>query len=192
MCKCHRFKVQTVLIVVLALISSFGITSSVLLNQKLKSYISIEKRIETENFVISKKEISDVVDLILSRNTVKDTLEAELLALVALYGSTKVKFQAPPKFIAFLLDIESGFRYEAVSPKGAVGIAQVRPKYWKGFKEIASSESEFNNPIKNVALAIHILNHYYDLCGNPHKAIDMYSGNARPHSKLKSMLKKGG
>lgn len=66
---------------------------------------------------------------------------------------------------------ESSFRKDAVSPKGAVGPAQIMPKYWEDF----CSPLDLSVPRDNIECGARILSHLLELCWDESCAIQSYN-----------------
>lgn len=89
--------------------------------------------------------------------------------------------QLPPELIAGLIYTESSFRLRARSWAGAVGPAQVKPRFWRDF----CGGSDLAEPEHNVYCGAQILAHYMQQCGEFDCALRLYNvgpGNMRkPH-----------
>ncbi len=77
----------------------------------------------------------------------------------------------PPELVASLIAIESEFRLDARSAFGAIGPAQVVPRYWTGF----CGGADLQLPEENVYCGAQILAHYMERCGNFTCALEMYN-----------------
>ena len=66
-----------------------------------------------------------------------------------------------PELLASLVLTESSFRKNARSHVGAVGPAQVRPEYWRGF-----CGSDLDDPAENIYCGAQVLSHLIDRCGD--------------------------
>lgn len=65
----------------------------------------------------------------------------------------------PVGYMVALIATESSFRYEAVSHAGAVGPAQVTPRFWEKW-----CKSDLKNPRENIICGAKILAHYKTQC----------------------------
>lgn len=71
------------------------------------------------------------------------------------------KTGVPFPLLAGVIATESGFRYEAASWAGAIGPAQVIPRYWKG----SLCEGDLHDPEANILCGAKVLMHYHvDYC----------------------------
>ena len=66
---------------------------------------------------------------------------------------------------------ESSFRKDAVSHKGAIGLAQIMPRYWEDF----CSPLDLNVPRDNIECGARILSHLLELCSDESCAIQSYN-----------------
>ncbi|HSG91504.1 MAG TPA: lytic transglycosylase domain-containing protein [Pseudomonadales bacterium] len=86
--------------------------------------------------------------------------------------------QVPPELIAGMIYTESSFRMRVRSWAGAVGPAQVKPKFWSEF----CGGGDLTDPEHNVYCGAQILAHYMQQCGEFECAIRLYNvgpGNMR-------------
>jgi soluble lytic murein transglycosylase-like protein len=78
-----------------------------------------------------------------------------------------------PELLVSLIYVESTFKKQALSDKGAVGPAQVMPSVWSGF-----CRGDLHRPADNIDCGAQILAAYLDACGNYACALVHYSGSA--------------
>lgn len=86
-----------------------------------------------------------------------------------------------PMLLAAVIQVESGFRSEAVSQKGAVGLMQIMPDTaaWLGEQTSQSISAEnLFDPSVNVALGAHYLKYLFDRFPTEYAALAAY--NAGP------------
>lgn len=81
----------------------------------------------------------------------------------------------PPELVASLIAIESEFRADARSAIGAIGPAQVVPRYWSSF----CGSEDLSVPEENVYCGAQILAHYMERCGGFVCALEMYNVGPR-------------
>ncbi|MCP5179268.1 MAG: transglycosylase SLT domain-containing protein [Pseudomonadales bacterium] len=76
-----------------------------------------------------------------------------------------------PDLLAGLVHAESTFSARARSAVGAVGPAQIRPKYWGAF----CGGVDLNNPEQNIHCGAQVLAHLRDICGDVTCALKAYN-----------------
>ena len=76
-----------------------------------------------------------------------------------------------PELIASLVQVESGFRENARSVAGAVGPAQVQPRYWSEF----CGRDDLNDPAHNIHCGAQVLAHLKERCGAWNCALVAYN-----------------
>ena len=76
-----------------------------------------------------------------------------------------------PELLASLVLTESSFRKSVRSSVGAVGPAQVRPKYWAGF----CGTDDLHDPAENIYCGAQVLSHLADRCGGEGCALGAYN-----------------
>ena len=76
-----------------------------------------------------------------------------------------------PELIASLVQVESGFRKHARSYAGAVGPAQVKPRYWSEF----CGGDDLTEPRFNINCGAQVLAHLKELCGGGECALVAYN-----------------
>ena len=76
-----------------------------------------------------------------------------------------------PELIASLILTESHFRKNVKSWHGAVGPAQIKPKYWSEFCGVA----DLTDPEQNVYCGAQILAYYKERCGSDRCALGAYN-----------------
>ena len=76
-----------------------------------------------------------------------------------------------PELIASLVQVESAFRKNARSHVGAVGPAQVRPRYWSEF----CGGDDLTNPGYNIHCGAQVLAYLKELCGDGDCALGAYN-----------------
>lgn len=83
-----------------------------------------------------------------------------------------------PSVLASLIYTESSFRKQVTSWAGAIGPAQVKPKYWTEF----CGGTELDDPEHNVYCGAQVLAHFRERCGDLECALRLYNvgpGNMR-------------
>lgn len=85
------------------------------------------------------------------------------------------------KLVKAIITVESNWRPNAVSPKGAVGLMQVLPSSakWMGLNY---SKNELLQPENNIEAGCKILRYYQKKSRNLDEALHKYSGGARNYS----------
>ena len=86
-----------------------------------------------------------------------------------------------PDLLAGLVLTESSFRKRATSVVGAIGPAQVRPEYWRGF----CGTKDLHDPAENIYCGAMILAHFKDRCGDEACALKAY--NIGPHERRRGV-----
>ena len=76
-----------------------------------------------------------------------------------------------PELIASLVQVESGFRKHVRSYVGAVGPAQVQPRYWTEF----CGGDDLTDPGFNIHCGAQVLAHLKELCGGGECALAAYN-----------------
>ena len=76
-----------------------------------------------------------------------------------------------PELIASLVQVESHFRKRVRSHAGAVGPAQVKPRYWSEF----CGGDDLTNPRYNIHCGAQVLAHLMELCGGGECALAAYN-----------------
>ena len=76
-----------------------------------------------------------------------------------------------PELIASLVQVESAFRKHARSHTGAIGPAQVTPRYWAEF----CGGDDLNDPRHNIHCGAQVLAHLKELCGGGDCALVAYN-----------------
>ena len=76
-----------------------------------------------------------------------------------------------PELIASLVRVESGFREHARSNAGAIGPAQVKPRYWSEF----CGGDDLTDPRFNIHCGAQVLVHLKELCGGGECALATYN-----------------
>ncbi len=105
---------------------------------------------------------------------VKDPRERHYLIRLIRYEAQRAGLD--PQLVFAVIDTESGFRYDAVSPVGAIGLMQVMP-FWT--QVLADGESDMlYKPDLNVRIGCLILAHYLEIeRGNVERALQRYNGS---------------
>lgn len=80
-----------------------------------------------------------------------------------------------PTLLARLIQRESSFRDAPVSKHGAIGPAQIKPRFWKDF----CSVHDINTPEGNVYCSAQIISYLERKCGNIHCALRQYRAGSR-------------
>ena len=75
------------------------------------------------------------------------------------------------ELIASLVQVESGFRKYVRSHVGAIGPAQVRPRYWSTF----CGGDDLTDPANNVYCGAQVLSHLKEMCGGGECALAAYN-----------------
>jgi soluble lytic murein transglycosylase-like protein len=83
--------------------------------------------------------------------------------------------QLPPELIAGLIYTESSFRKRVRSWAGAVGPAQVKPRFWREF----CGGADLSDPEHNVHCGAQVLAHYMQQCGEFDCALRLYNVGPR-------------
>ena len=76
-----------------------------------------------------------------------------------------------PELIASLVQVESSFRKQVRSHVGAVGPAQVQPRYWRDF----CGGDDLDDPRHNIHCGAQVLAHLKELCGGAECALVDYN-----------------
>ena len=84
------------------------------------------------------------------------------------------------RLVKAIIQVESGWRPNAVSSKGAIGLMQVMPSTAKLF---GFSKEDLNCPAKNILAGIAILKYYQRTSPNLRVALAKYSGGSRHYHK---------
>jgi len=79
--------------------------------------------------------------------------------------------QIEPELIASLVFVESSFRKQVRSYVGAIGPAQVRPRYWARF----CGDDDLTDPRLNIHCGAQVLAHLKELCGGGECALAAYN-----------------
>jgi soluble lytic murein transglycosylase-like protein len=82
-----------------------------------------------------------------------------------------------PELLASVVLTESSFRKNVQSHVGAIGPAQVRPNFWRGF----CGSSDLSDPGENIYCGAQILSHYKDRCGSESCALHAYNVGINNH-----------
>lgn len=78
--------------------------------------------------------------------------------------------EVPVEILTSLIHIESAFKPEAKSNKGAIGYAQVMPRYWEG-----KTPYNIRDKYENIYAGAFILRRYFEKTGSWRKAIEAYN-----------------
>lgn len=92
-----------------------------------------------------------------------------------------MKSGVPVGHIAALLATESSFRYQARSHVGAIGPAQVVPRYWSDF-----CQGSLDDPDANVICGARVLAHYRESCPDWRCAFQKYNVGPRGYRDPKN------
>lgn len=76
----------------------------------------------------------------------------------------------PPEVLTGVIKTESEFKPDAKSKAGAIGYAQIRPKYWKG-----KTPYNITNEHGNIMAGAYILRQYYEETGSWSDAVKAYN-----------------
>ena len=76
-----------------------------------------------------------------------------------------------PELIASLVFTESSFRKQARSPAGAIGPAQIKPRYWARFCGVR----DLRDPEQNIYCGAQVLVHLEERCGGLECALASYN-----------------
>ena len=79
--------------------------------------------------------------------------------------------QLAPELIASLVFTESSFRKQVRSPAGAIGPAQIKPRYWADFCGL----SDLRDPEQNIYCGAQVLAHLEERCGGLACALASYN-----------------
>lgn len=89
-----------------------------------------------------------------------------------------VRHDVSPEVLASLIHTESSFRKQVRSWAGAIGPAQVKPRYWRDF----CGGFDLYDPEHNIYCGAQVLDHYRRQCGGLECALRLYNvgpGNLR-------------
>jgi soluble lytic murein transglycosylase-like protein len=89
-----------------------------------------------------------------------------------------------PTLLAKLIQRESSFRDTVVSRSGAIGPAQIKPRFWKEF----CSAHDITTPQGNVYCSAQILSYLERRCGNMTCALDYYRRGNRANIKTHTYI----
>jgi len=78
--------------------------------------------------------------------------------------------EVPVEILTSLIHIESSFKPDAKSNKGAIGYAQVMPRYWDGV-----TPYNIRDKYENIYAGAFILRRYFEKTGSWRKAIEAYN-----------------
>ena len=79
--------------------------------------------------------------------------------------------QMAPELLASLVFTESSFRKQARSPAGAIGPAQIKPRYWADF----CGARDLRDPEQNIYCGAQVLAHLEERCGHLACALASYN-----------------
>lgn len=79
-----------------------------------------------------------------------------------------------PQLVLAVMDVESGFRRDAISKSGALGLMQVMP-FWKDV--YSRPDDDLMNPLVSIRYGCNVLRHYMDRYDNVRNALAAYNGS---------------
>lgn len=155
---------------------------------KLESTCKIlEKNIDEREIIIEKyKSIEN--DIVISKYIRKSNYKVFVgmsNILAKAFIETSSRFNFPVGVIVSLAQVESTFKYDAISDKKAIGIMQVEPTTWTETlidEGIITNKLDLFDPIKNIIAGTYILRHYYDQTDKGNKveyALTRYLGGTK-------------
>ena len=156
---------------VIILAGSFFIAAAILFTKNTP--IINEKKEERRE----KRVISVVVDFIQkdANNTDRQTLEQ---VVTAIYRASKKK-GIDYRMVLALAKVESNFRNDAISPKGARGLLQIKPSVAEGIaKDLGiklNSKKSLHEFEKNIIIGTHILSSLIEEFYDIHGALSAYN-----------------
>ena len=99
-------------------------------------------------------------------------------------SAASTEFGVPAYFIYAVIKTESGFRRNAVSPKGAVGLMQILPSTYEEIKqELAIEGNDLTEPRDNIRAGTYYLAKLYRKFGNWDIALAAYNAGIGAVSK---------
>jgi soluble lytic murein transglycosylase-like protein len=104
-------------------------------------------------------------------------------------------YNIDPLITLMLIKVESDFRHDCISEKGAKGLMQIMHRVWGDElreKNIIAERKDLFNIKNNIHAGVYILSKYIKRAGDTHTAINWYNGrNTTNHAeKVYSILKK--
>ena len=139
---------------------------------ELISSISAEE-VEAAVFAIYlnqvKRDLVGSLEVKISENFQVPPTEANEFARWIVYSAEK--YGVDEILLTSIVATESSFRKDAVSHKGAVGLAQIMPRYWEDF----CSPLDLSVPRDNIECGARILSHLLELCSDESCAIKSYN-----------------
>lgn len=116
----------------------------------------------------------------------RDTMNKKIVRSI-IKNSTETNLD--PYLITCIIEIESSFRVNAISKKGAVGLMQVKPSVAKSIAEeiMGSGNFDLHNPEDNISLGTYYLSKLIEYFGDLETALLAYNlGPTRVVESLKS------
>lgn len=117
-------------------------------------------------FVPVRDLVGVVTERIVSRNVDKN--EARKLAVAAIGAANK--YDLDVGLVVSVMEVESSFKWKAVSKKNAHGLMQVKPKWWKN-----ATPHDMTTKTGNVYAGAYILAYYRDRLGSIDEAVKAYN-----------------
>lgn len=114
-------------------------------------------RQEDPSVLAHRAEVARVYAAIRPRMTKSDDDEALRVAEAIVSESRSARYD--PLFVMAIIDCESGWDIEAVSPTGARGLMQIIPGTWKRYRW---SERRMFDPVENVRVGVRLLGQLRD------------------------------
>ncbi|MGD1527106.1 transglycosylase SLT domain-containing protein [Vibrio owensii] len=109
-------------------------------------------RPELPSFIEEKQHLASEIKRAYKLNAQRASNFSEWILFASIYSDV------PYQLLTGVIMTESSFRYEAISSVGALGPAQIRPKFWQDF----CSSLNLSNPKQNIECSGRILRRYYD------------------------------
>jgi soluble lytic murein transglycosylase len=121
---------------------------------------------ETENFdIVRSDELTAIFTVVKSRRP--DVTDAEAWQVAEVILEESVKRHLDPIMVLAVIQVESGFQYGMVSPRGARGIMQIMPETGRFLTETLSGEyglqpasfrpESLDDPLLNIRLGVYYL-----------------------------------
>lgn len=100
--------------------------------------------------------------------------------------ATADKYDLDPLILAALIQQESSYRSQVVSPAGAVGLTQVMPRYWQNI-----CQGDLFNESDNINCGAYILKKYEKNANSLKKALAHYNVGPTAYNSNRKMKKQG-
>ena len=117
-------------------------------------------------------------------------LERERFAQLLIQTSQKLKLD--PLLVLAVMKVESGFRTQVVSNRGAIGLLQIKPvaaeEVSRQYAVSFNSKKDLFDPHKNVVIGIHYLAHLNSLFGqDTNKMLTAYNMGPTAVKKIRTL-----